>query len=482
MIGTRFRAAFVAGSVGLGLLSGVPAARAQHESAARSVVLIRCSLPGGVAKATGFVWPEPGLVVTALHAVAGCDEIEVSSEATKGIALATVARVDLEADLALLELDNDLLGVPAVNYAEAPPDTLADFVTFGYPLSAEQMIRLRIEFGGGLESDVTTLGGAFASDELEDSFRGQNYPTRETKILRVNSTIQPGRSGAPIFDRDGSVVAIVDGGLLGGWRTINWSIPAHVYLPDLLLSEDPPPEGPSPQTILHSSVTPTDSVEVAFERQGDAAAEAADTEDALVLVRQIGLNDFAEMNGLGGDGSMVEEIRTLVGDDEAFGTLTFDIYEDTMSGATIGVPSGTELYWNPDLEVIEAVNAWQTVRLTVLVTREGSFDEAFATAEDFMARHAEEIVWNEKQGANPAVVDVYDAEAEVAELVLSDTGKVPDTGEDVELILGVYASGPDFLGTTVTAIYGDETWADVDQVDYLMMEFGSRFLTNFAVN
>ena len=86
-----------------------------------------------------------------------------------------------------------------------------------------------------------------------------------------------------------------------------------------------------------------------FERQGDAAPEAGDTEDAFVLVRQIGLSDFAEMNGLGGEDSMVEGIRTLVGDDEVFGTLSFDIYEDTVSGATIGVPSGTKLYWNPDL-------------------------------------------------------------------------------------------------------------------------------------
>ena len=132
--------------------------------------------------------------------------------------------------------------------------------------------------------------------------------------------------------------------------------------------------------------------------------------------------------------------------------------------------------------MIEAVNERQTVRLTVRVTREGSFDEAFATAEDFMARHAEEIVWDEEQATNPPVVDVYDAKAEVAELLLSDAGKVPGTDEDVELILCIYASGPDFLGTTVTAIYGDETWADADQVEYLMMEFGSRFLTNFAVN
>ena len=55
--------------------SGASYAQTADQISARGVVQIRCALPDGEMKATGFVWPEPGFVVTALHAVAGCDEV-----------------------------------------------------------------------------------------------------------------------------------------------------------------------------------------------------------------------------------------------------------------------------------------------------------------------------------------------------------------------------------------------------------------------
>ena len=56
-------------------------AQAQNLTVLDSVVQVRCALPEGEMKATGVVWPEPGLIVTALHAVAGCEEVVVYSEA-----------------------------------------------------------------------------------------------------------------------------------------------------------------------------------------------------------------------------------------------------------------------------------------------------------------------------------------------------------------------------------------------------------------
>jgi S1-C subfamily serine protease len=235
------------------------AARASDRASADSVVKIICTLPGGgEATATGFVWPGPGQAVTALHAVAGCVDVSIWSEATGYFDHMTqILSVDLESDLALIEME-DGLGLPAVQFAPEPPDTRADHFVWGYPLVAQEMIDLEIKFGGGRKAGVTTLGAAFKSSELDDLFRGQDYPARETSILRVNTTIQPGQSGAPIFDADGRVVAIVDGGLLGGFRGINWSIPAYAYLPDLPSSADPVPDAPSNQAILHSNATPVE--------------------------------------------------------------------------------------------------------------------------------------------------------------------------------------------------------------------------------
>ncbi len=441
-----------------------------------SVVLVRCAMAGGEAKATGFVWPEPGRIVTALHAVAGCEEIVVWSEASGREALAWIDRVDLEADLALLALDDDL-GLKPVSFAPDPPDVTADHVTMGYPLAAEQMIRMGIEFGGGLRSDVTTLGDAFASAELETLFRDQPYPTRDTSILRVNSTIQPGHSGAPIFDASGAVVAIVDGGLLGGWRTINWSIPAHLYLPDLLASEDPPPEGPSHQAQLFSAVSEEEATQVAF----GAMAEAGGEEGTLHLVRQVGLLEFAELNGLDGESSIVDDIRQLIQDEARLASLAFDIYEEASSGATIGVPEGSQPWWNAERGVIEARNPTENVFLAVTLGRSASFAEAVEVdLTKFAGDESAYAYWAEGEDPSGPVFSYYDEALESAEHLSKHTGAHPETGESLEMTLHVFADGADFIGTSVRAVNGAENFGPEDRLDYLLMDFGATFLTNLA--
>ena len=62
-------------------LSDAGFAQTPDQISARGVVQIRCTLPDGEMKATGFVRPEPGFIVTALHAVAGCNEVLIYSEA-----------------------------------------------------------------------------------------------------------------------------------------------------------------------------------------------------------------------------------------------------------------------------------------------------------------------------------------------------------------------------------------------------------------
>jgi hypothetical protein len=450
-----------------------------------SVVMVRCALAGGEAKATGFVWPEPGRVVTALHGVAGCEEIVVWSEATGRETLGWIERVDLESDLALLALDDDL-GLAPVSFAPEGPDTTAEHVTMGYPLAAEQMIRLDVEFGGGLRGDVTTLGAAFASDELETLFRDQPYPTRDTSILRVNSTIQPGHSGAPIFDATGAVVAIVDGGLLGGWRTINWSIPAHLYLPGLLASEDPPPDGPSHQAQLFSSMVPRDPATVAMTTP--AAASDAATGEApaeIALVRQFGLADLEELliahddaDGL----ALIEEFRSYLEDPaEEYG---FDIYEEPTTGATIGVPMGVELYWNEHLGALEAVNPRGTAFMNAVVLRTASFQEAVeVAAREFVGRFDGLAAWYD--GVTPLThlaFDDFDPEAEYAGGFAVFAGEDADTGVDAEMPIGIYASGPDFLGTAAYAVWSEEEFELTDRMDYIMMQLAVQYLTDFALN
>lgn len=69
-------------------------------------------------------------------------------------------------------------------------------------------------------------------------------------------------------------MAIADGGLLGGWRGINWSIPADIYLPRLPHSTDPIPDAVSEQAQLFSAyaVAETKSVVLGPAAPGDVDA------------------------------------------------------------------------------------------------------------------------------------------------------------------------------------------------------------------
>lgn len=51
-------------------------------------------------------------------------------------------------------------------------------------------------------------------------------------------------------------MAIADGGLGGGTKTVNWSVPAHIYLDKLLISENEVPQNTSRWAVLYSASVP----------------------------------------------------------------------------------------------------------------------------------------------------------------------------------------------------------------------------------
>ncbi|MCA8881704.1 MAG: trypsin-like peptidase domain-containing protein [Rhodobacteraceae bacterium] len=464
------------------------AARADDRDSARSVVQVNCAMENGKGmKATGFVWPEPGKVVTALHAVAGCAEIEVYSEdARRSTLVSKVLKVNLEADLALLALDDDL-GLAAVPIETDTPDTRGRFFAWGYPLAAEQMIDLKVEFGGGLKGGVTTIGAAFASDELDKLFRSQPYPDRDTQILRVTSTIQPGHSGAPIFDDAGAVVAIADGGLLGGTRGINWSIPAFLYLPGLPESQDKIPAGASEWAGLFSATVPNKSAMLRIPGLNANRDGIAD-EDAgiLTLVRQVSLGAVMEDLGQDDDAdtrNILRDIADYVNDDPALlDEATFDIFEDRVTGATVAVPSWMELTWNADLGAAEAYSPSGAGRMTIALMQGRSFDEALDIGvEDFVSRISDWADWTDGYAPDTFEYDEVDENDEWALYVGTHDGDDRATGAYGEMLLMITVSGNVFLGSSVYLVGDEQDLTDDDYFDDLMMQVCAEYLTDFAL-
>ena len=449
---------------------------------AQSVVQIRCAIEAGEMKATGFVWPEPGYVVTALHAVAGCGRGEgviYSQHAKRETEISEIVAVDLDADLALIRVSDDL-GLVPVPFAESAPDTRGTHYVWGYPLAAESMIELRVDFAGGLEGGVTTLGSAFSSNDLAKLFREQSYPNRETQILRVTTTIQPGHSGAPIFDVEGRVVAIADGGLLGGWRGINWSIPAHVYLAGLPTSDDPLPEAVSHQAELFSAYAVEDEVAIPLGNQTrtDPAAPADEGAPAVLAnIGQIPLTAVIDILGVEDDDEMswmVDDLEDILPNRSTWELFLFDALQDTRDGTIHIVPARSSVEFEPNTGLLEAVSVDGAARQFMFVWTSSDFDEAVEGGEAFLLERTRAM------GALQGVPDTIPPEAVDRDLEFLEYDDFFESSDGrVEVSVYAQANGPHFFGGGVARTRDPDDMSDADWVDFIMMDLALYDLNGF---
>ncbi|MBK7029087.1 MAG: trypsin-like peptidase domain-containing protein [Bacteroidales bacterium] len=87
--------------------------------------------------ATGWCWKEPTLIVTALHAVTGAEDIMVYREGNKS-SKAVIYKVLKEADLALLRISTDL-GLSPLQLQEADPNSSKELYVWGFPHGVNMM-------------------------------------------------------------------------------------------------------------------------------------------------------------------------------------------------------------------------------------------------------------------------------------------------------------------------------------------------------
>jgi hypothetical protein len=476
-------------SHGLGLAAFVllpTACWAQPDlQAAQSVVKITCSQPAtatekaGQTNASGFVWLDKRYVVTTLHAVVGCAPLLVYSESKKDRSPAKVVKVNLEADLALLQLERDL-GLAPIQHLKDAPDPRGKFFTWGYPQGVREMTDVSTEFAGGLKRGVTTLEAAYTGVEGSEALLAGQSPKKTASILRVTTTLQPGHSGAPILDREGRVVAIADGGLLGGYRTVNWSIPAHLYLPGLGQPGpgDAMPRQPSKLSSQFSQVTVADTKVVALPPavQGSATGE-------LRRVRNVTLADLAarlKRENQGKEDDQVGGIKRYMNPPGNIRSLSFDIYEDPLTGATFGVPVGLELVWNSSLRALEARSASGLVRLLVGVLPAESHAAAKSAGKRaFVSKILPLANWTQ----SPASMEFkhVNERIEWANNANFFDGFDRASGKPSNLLLSITVSGKQLLGYAVYVADETERLPAQDIVTMMMMELGVRNLSGFAV-
>ncbi|WP_027132924.1 S1 family peptidase [Geminicoccus roseus] len=241
----------------LALLALPGAARAQAdalEKLSAAVLQIQArDCDGGQDKvASGFLWQSPGQAVSALHAVAGCAALTAYSERAREIRPARVAKVLRAADLVLLKLDQPFDLEPATPSAR-PPGVGDALKAVGYSYDAPTLTDRDLKIAAGT-SQLRDMLPSRVADEI----RAAGAPDLDLVILRLNGTLVPGFSGAPIVDAQNLVVGVGSGGIEGGAAAISWGIPiAQVAV--LERSDEPVDAGFQQAASLFGADLPTGS-------------------------------------------------------------------------------------------------------------------------------------------------------------------------------------------------------------------------------
>lgn len=420
-----------------------------HVASSKSVVSISATSAGGTSVGSGFVWKKSTYVVTALHVVAGAKQIEVYSETQKAGTGADLVAVIKEADLALLKLKEDL-GLSPLQETAVSPNSTAEFYIWGYPHDVAKMQGDFIRFSLS-QSQTPTMKSIFKNASQFKKIVGkQGYPTIKTKILRISTTIQPGHSGAPIFDKSGKVVGIGDGGLRQGIARINWAIPAAVYLPKLENSEDTPPATTSRQTRLFGKHI---EKQVKVPAAGKSVLEkvwTASLEDVLSTADPELTEIFAGLN----QEALEETGRSLE-------SAWIDVYEDSQTGATIAVPKDFPVHYNPNSRLlITKYPGPGNLMMIIQIVMNNTFEEGEAALNSYAQALHGLANWVTESD----MPDDEDFDPEDSTLVISQFRYVPDANDDAieEMNLTMVIDENDFLGAAVVArnmpAFDEEAW------------------------
>ncbi|MGE0736593.1 MAG: S1C family serine protease, partial [Alphaproteobacteria bacterium] len=138
-----------------------------------------------VGSGTGFYVNRQGQIMTSFHVVANCSAIRIKA-AGKQFEPATIIARDQANDLALLQASPN----PAAGRLRVGTEIRAgeNIVVYGFPLSSELS-----------STGSVTTGIVNSTAGLKD----------DPRYLQISAPIQPGNSGGPLLDGNGSIVGII---------------------------------------------------------------------------------------------------------------------------------------------------------------------------------------------------------------------------------------------------------------------------------
>lgn len=393
-----------------------------------SVVQIR---EGIKTKGIGVVALQPDHILTALHVVAGMEDINVYSKARGRMVPATIIAVHKESDLALLKL-NEALNLPAVKISNETPDARRDYFISGYdktPNIRESKMDLSTNFFP-LTSIIEPTSNQY------QWLINNGFPLPTAQIIRLDDPIQHGDSGSPILNEKGELVGIADGGLLKGVQRMNWGISAKAHIRDLVESKEDVKVKPSRLPFLKSA------------RSENQVFETISDDLDLYYIFSDYLSNIYE-TAFPKDQSAISAYRknALELSRKDILQLGIDVYEDYNTGATIAIPRGLDFEYNAERGLLTAWTQNGNVEMNILIKEANSFYDALDRIDNFQEDLFFGSQWDYRTEGN-YVTDVSQDEFYAKSL---NCTRYDDYGQEVSsLIAEITIDGPYVLATSVT--------------------------------
>lgn len=312
---------------------------------------------------TGFVWKNPNQVVTSLHGMSKTGSIKVlyMNEAWRKV---KIKKVFQKADLVLLEV---LPGEPAVPIGVAPINNFhvgpikwrSEVFAFGYNSGAKGASS-RILKKGSISPETLDY---LIPNKDRAALAKIGFPALDLNILYLEGSLLPGFSGAPVFDAQGRLIGVGDGGLEKGASNVSWIIPAK-YITELENSTVATlPANFETLTQLFSAdvriETASENVEIVEEKLlKTTSAEVIEADDFEFyptknrsLIEMVETSDDPE--------NLMKFADELEGDIKItlnYEAMRFNIFEDINNGVILAIPEEEYLIYNNEEEAFEVTS------------------------------------------------------------------------------------------------------------------------------
>ncbi len=172
-----------------------------------AIVDINTTLGNGQAAGTGMLITSTGEILTNNHVVSGSSSISVVVQSRSQSYSAHVVGVDVAQDVAVIQIDSNVSGLPTVTIADSSSLKVGDAV-----------VAIGNALGQGGAPHVTQ-GSVTALDQTITASEGGSVSETLNGMIQSDAVIYAGDSGGALVNTSGQVVGMITAGQAQGFRS-----------------------------------------------------------------------------------------------------------------------------------------------------------------------------------------------------------------------------------------------------------------------